>query len=251
MTKQMDSFYSYIYSKNPKKKDVVEVSLDSNMVGYLYALSKSGGLSAMEYIELNKNRDNSLTAEQYDIIFNIIENNFNGFKFYTTPQVEHEVRRCAEIQGNYGIVRFLENLCKIKIAKSATDKFKHAEIISDLMDEYLKEDILLSNDVREPQSAIISEMKNGVKNFADAKVVSENTVLNGKPLVTRNEKHLIAMRQFKRRNKLRSDAIREKNKKYLIANRNNIKDGQVRVNLANEKSTTFRINEIPDLIEGR
>lgn len=225
-------------------RPITELTLDSNMVGYLYLLTKTNP-SPVEYVKLKS----ALTQEQKIILDLLVDNNFEGIRFKTTPQVIEEVTKCAKLKGDDGIVRFLESICKIRIPRGKAEKIKYAEIIADLMEEYLREDIPLPNNVRAFQSAISTEIKKGEENFADAKIVAENTVLNGNPIITRNEKHLISMEGFHRRNNLRSEAIIDKNIKVLKNPKHAIPHKGIVKNLKNLKCTTFRINEIYDLLE--
>ena len=221
-----------------------ELTLDSNMVGYLYALS-SKNLSFEEYSKLKK----TFNGEQFRIIMDIIDKDFKNIKFYTTPQVIEEVIACANAQHDYGIVHFLESLCKIKIPRTRASKTRYAEVIADLITAYTTPDIALSNNSPQLQSAIAGEIKKGEVNYADAKIVAENNTLNGKPLITRNEKHLIEMNMVKIRNNLRSEAILKVNRKFLKSHKVLIPNKHVRANLNSKKATTFRISEIPHLIE--
>lgn len=233
-------YISYTEKKQPKK----EITLDSNAVAYLYLLHK-GHLTPQEYTRLK----NALTGEQFQILSKIA-NNLEKFTFNTTPQVIHEIVACAKLKGDYGIVNFLEGICKVHIPRTRAEKEKYAETIVDLMEEYLRRDIPLSNDVREYQSAIASEVKHGEENFADAKSVAENNTLNGKsPYATRNEKHLVSMEGFRRKNNFRSQAIRDKNIKFLKSNTKVRPHKRVIANLKSELSTTCRINELPELLD--
>lgn len=243
MDKFRKDYHSYHTGKSERLPDN-SMTLDSNMVGYLYALS-SKNLSLEEYTKLKKN----FNGEQFRIIMDIINKDFQGIKFYTTPQVIEEVVACANRKNDYGIVRFLENLCKIKIPQTRREKTRYAELIVDLMEDYLVKDIPLSTNIPELQSAIASEIKKGEENFADAKIVAENNILNGKPIVTRNEKHLVSMNAVKIRNNLRSEAILKVNRRFLKSHKVLIPNKAVRSNLNNKKSTTFRISEIPHLID--
>jgi hypothetical protein len=179
----------------------------------------------------------------------IIDNDFEGIKFYTTPQVIEEIIACANRKHDYGIVHFLEKICKIKIPRTRAEKIRYAELIVDLMNDYTTRNIPLSTNEHELQSAVAGEIKNGEENFADAKIISENNILNGRPLVTRNEKHLIEMNVVKIRNNLRSEAILKVNRKFLKSHKVLIPNKTVRANLNSKKATTFRISEIPHLIE--
>lgn len=220
------------------------ITLDSNMVGYLYVLS-SPGVTAMEYARIKR----VLTAEQFRIVEKIIENNFEGITFHTTPQVITEIFAYAKHKNDYGVIDFLARICNIHIPRSNRGKVKYAELIVDLMEEYTTRDIVLGNNVREMQSAVATEPKRGEENFADAKIVAENNILNGGPLVTRNEKHLVSMEAVTLTNSLRSMAILQKNKRFLKSHKLLIPNKTVRRNLNNKKSTTYRIKDIPYLIE--
>lgn len=223
---------------------LTEITLDSNMVGYLHLLEK-GELSANDYFKMQQ----ILTNEQYSILKQIIHSGYEGIKFYTTPQVIREVSACAKVKGDNSIVEFLERICKIKIPMTRADKERYADFIIQLMEEYIKEDVPVYKDGKEVmESAIASERKNGVLNFADAKIVAENTVLHGSPVVTRNEKHLISMPGCGYRNNERSCAILDKNKKILKSSKVVIPHKRIKVHLKSDRSTTFRINEIPDLL---
>lgn len=220
------------------------ITLDSNMVGYLYVLS-SEDLTMAEYTKIKR----VFNAEQFRIVEKIISNNFQDFTFHTTPQVISEVYAYAEQKHDYEIMNFLAKLCKIHIPRTWSGKVKYAELIADLMEDYTVQDISLGTDARELQSAIAGEKKKGVINFADAKIVAENNILNGGPLVTRNEKHLIEMEDVKLRNNLRSEAVLTKNKTFLKSHKAVIPNKTVRMHLKSKKSTTFRIVDIPHILE--
>lgn len=224
-------------------KQNVDITLDSNMVAYLYLMNKPNP-SFAEVVKVKK----ALTNEQLHILEWFSSNNFSNVNFKTTPQVVHEVTNCAKLKGDDGILKFLERICKIKIPRSREDKIKYAELIADLMEELLREDIPLNNGVRAYQSAIATEIKNGKINYADAKIVAENNILNGNPIVTRNEKHLISMEGFKHTNNFRSFAIEDKNIAFLKRKSPVIPHRRIKINLKNPLSTTFRINEIPHLL---
>lgn len=220
------------------------ITLDSNMVGYLYVLS-SDQLDIRTYESIKK----KLTKEQFRIITTIINNNFEGVNFKTTPQVIHEVIEYAKTKNDYNVINFLAKICKTRIPKDRASKEKYAELIVDLMDNYLAQDIFLSNTTREPQSAIRGETKNGLPNYADAKIASENCILNGDPLVTHNEKHLVSMSVIKIRNNLRSMAILDKNRKFLKSHKVLIPNKTIRQHLNSNRSTTFRISDIPHILD--
>lgn len=224
------------------RKNDVEITLDSNMVGYLYLLSKDS-LSMRDMLKLEK----LFTNEQLGILNYIVAINFKGIKFKTTPQVIREVEACAKIKGDDGIVKFLERICKIKIPRTRADKEKYAEFIINLMEEYLIKDIPNSKNLGQMLSAIASEEKKGEENFADARIIAENTALNGCPVITKNEKHLISM-PMGRYNNLRSFAILDKNRKVLKNPKVVIPHKRVKTNLKSDYSTTFRINELPYLM---
>ena len=235
----LNNYYAYV--KQPEKDKCI--TLDANMVGYLYVLS-SPTLTTEEYVRIRK----VLTNEQFMIISQVIANDFKGVKFCTTSQVINEIIDYARVKKDDNVVNFLARICKIHIPKNRDDKVKCAELIADLMQDYLRRDIPLSNGVRMFESAIASEIKNGEEDFSDARIIAENTLLNGCPVITRNEKHLVSMSNFKRRNALRSQAIREKNKAFFQKHKYEISSKKVRQNLHNEESTTYRIGDIPDLL---
>ena len=146
------------------------------------------------------------------------------------------------------ILKFLQEICHINIPRTKQQKEKYAETIVELMEEYLRQDIPLSNSVRAYQSAIATEIKKGEENFADALSVSQNNVLNGKsPYITRNEKHLVSMEGFGRNNYLRKLAIIDKNKGFVKNNTRLVK--RVKANLKSVLSSTGRINDLPDLVD--
>jgi len=178
----------------------------------------------------------------------IIGNNFKDINFHITPQVAYEVMQCAKLKRDPNMMRFLSNILQVNIPKSRHDKVRYAELIADLIQDYIKKDIVLSNNVRENQSAVAEEIKDGVVSVADAKIVAENAFLNGHPIVTRNEKHLVSMNVFRRRNNFRSIAILDKNEEFYNRYRRKITSAVARKNLRNSKSTTFRINDIPYLL---
>lgn len=223
----------------PKK----EITLDSNMVGYLYVLSRKD-MTMQEFERIRK----EVTSEQFGILMKIVHSDFTCAKFCTTSQVVNEVIKYSRAKKDPEIVNFLARICKVHIPRARSEKVKCAELIVDLMDEYLMKDIPLSNDSREVESAIASEIKDGEIDYSDARIVAENTLLNGTPVITRNEKHLISMKLVKRRNRLRSEAILEKNKQFMKAKRGQISSSKVRHNLNNDESTTFRINDVPHLL---
>lgn len=236
-----NNYVAYVKNNNIQKPNI---TLDSNMVAYLYLFS-TNQMTMQEYIRLK----NALTEEQFYILSKLPAD-LDDIKFNTTPQVMQEIIACAKLKNDYGILHFLEKICKVKIPTTRQEKTKYAELIVDLMDEYLSKDIPLGNCVREYQSAIASEVKNDEENFADAKIVSENNVLNGKsPLVTRNEKHLISMAGFGRKNNLRSLAILEKNRKFLKSKQAVIPHKNIKASLKSDFSTTFRINQLPKLLD--
>ena len=235
-----NNYVAYYKKSKPEKC----ITLDANMVGYLYVLS-SPKATPEDYLRIKK----VLTNEQMCILNQIISNGFQGIKFCTTSQVVNEIIDYARAKKDPGAVNFLARICDIHIPRTRADKVKCAELIVDLMDSYLEKDIPLSNDVRELESAIASEVKNGEEDFSDARIVAENSVLNGCPVITRNEKHLVSMKLFRRRNNLRSQAIRDKNKTFVQKNRGNISSQKVRRNLNNEESTTYRISDLYNLIK--
>ena len=233
---ELNNFYAYV--KHPNKDKCI--TLDANMVGYLYVLS-SPTLTTEEYVRIRK----VLTNEQFIILSHVIENDFKGVKFCTTSQVINEIIDYARVKKDNDVVNFLARICKIHIPKTREDKVKCAELIAELMEDYLRRDIPLSNGARMWESAIASEVKNGEEDFSDARIIAENTLLNGCPVITRNEKHLVSMSNFKRRNDLRSQAIREKNKIFFQKHRYDLSSKNIRQNLHNEESTTYRIGDLP------
>lgn len=220
----------------------IKITLDTNMIGYLYLLSSQENVSIDEFLHAKKD----LTREQLHILKMIVECDFEGFQFYTTPQIIREVVACAKLKKDDGIVKFLEKICKIRIPQGREAKENYARVIVSLMQEYLRKDIPLNDETRALQSAVATEIKQGEENFADAKIVAENTILNGCPLVTRNEKHLVSM-PVKRRNNFRSLAILDKNKRFFQSNATTLPNHRITRNLKNEHSTTFRINDIFEL----
>ena len=222
------------------------LTLDSNMVAYLYRLT-SPGITAYEYEKIKKN----FTTEQINILDKIVrDNSLAAIKFYTTPQVIEEVKACAEKRHDKGILQFLENICKIKIPRNSSDKAKYAELIAELMEDYLEKNIELNNGCHELQSAISDEKKDGgIKDFADAKIVAENNILNGKPIITRNEKHLIFMKAVKQRNRLRSEAILRVNGAFLKKKEYLLPHKKIKSNLKAPLATTYRVNDIPHILD--
>lgn len=238
----VEKFHYTYYTQMKRAKK--EITLDSNTVAYLYLLHKKD-LTAQEFLKLK----NALTEEQYHIL-STIACHLDDFSFKTTPQVIHEVTDCAKLKGDFGIVDFLEKICKVNIPRTRAQKEKYAETIADLMEEYLRRDIPLSNGVREYQSAIASEIKKGEENFSDAKSVSENNILNGKsPYATRNEKHLVSMAGLRHKNNIRSLAILDKNQVFLKSKKKLIPHKRIIANLKSPLSTTCRINELPELLD--
>lgn len=155
---------------------------------------------------------------------------------FVTPEVMKEIEKCESKLP--GIVDFTRKYFHINVTTSQ----RMIDSIVELAEEYLKEDIYLSDGTRVAQSALIKEMKNGELDAADAHIVSGNNVVNGYPFFSLNEKHLITMQNSCRPNKpLRSFAVLKKNKYYL----NKIGLHKVtRANLKKNTATTFRVDDI-------
>ena len=115
-------------------------------------------------------------------------------------------------------------------------------LFTDNIDEYLKEDIYLNDSTRGPQSAVQIEYKDGLPSRADAHIVAENNVLNGQPLFTLNEKHLICMENSdKPSSPKRSVAILNKNKALVYGyNLHKV----AKKNLKKLTATTFKVRHI-------
>lgn len=241
-------------------------TIDTNMVGNIYTLiSTTPGSKEFNDI-LNK-----FNVPQRQTLEYILYNGYlHGVQFYTTPQIMSEVKKGAEVTKNKRLLEFLNNYCKIIIPKEVAERRKYAEHIAALMTEYSEENIFIKKLGSNAQSAVSSEIKNGKNNYADAKIVSENNLLNGKPLVTLNEKHLVAIpipkdpkeEQMsksaptrKRRksedllnNHIRSEAILKINKRYLQKHRNDLPK-KPRAHLKSLKSTTFKVTDLAKLLE--
>ena len=222
------------------------ITLDSNMVGYLYVLSKNN-VSVQEHARIKR----ALNHHQYNIAMSIVANGFEGFTFHTTPQVITEVLAYAQAKQDYGVINFLAKLCKIHIPKTRTGKVQYAELIADLMQSYIEPSIQLGDSIGLTESAIDGEQKNGEMDYSDAKIVAENALLNGGPVATNNAKHLVEMRNIKMRNSLRREAIRVVHKGFVKSRKRVIKSARVRSYLHNPRTTTYRVSEIPDLLNGR
>jgi len=221
------------------------ITLDSNMVGYLYVLSKDD-VSVQEHARIKR----ALSHHQYNIVMNVINKGLDCFTYHTTPQVIIEVLAYAKAKNDYRVVDFLAKLCKIHIPKTKTGKVQYAELIAELMQAYIEPNVVLSETgLKEP--AIDGEKKNGEMNYADAKIIAENAFLNGGPVVTNNAKHLVEKNNIPVRNSLRREAVRIVNKGFLKSRKRVIKSARVRSYLHNPRTTTYRVSEIPDLLNGR
>ena len=221
------------------------ITFDSNMVGYLYVLSK-GNVTIQEHARIKR----ALSPHQYDVAMKIVKNNFEGFTFHTTPQIIAEIIAYAKFKNDYNVIDFLAKLCKIHIPKSREGKVQYAELIADLMQAYIEPTVVLSETgLKEP--AIDGEMKNNEINYADAKIIAENAVLNGGPVATNNAKHLVEKNSIPVRNSIRREAIRIVNKGFVKNHKRVIKSARVRSYLHNPRTTTYRVSEIPDLLNGR
>ena len=207
-------------------------TLDTNVVQTLYImLNRPNRVAA---IEKNKTTTEIICLRQ------TAKKLMQGKKeFYITPQVMKEIEMT---ENKYpGIINFARNNFLMNITTSP----QLIQTIIDLEDEYLKEDIYLNDSTRAPQSAIYLEednKKDGLPNRADAHIVAENNVINGYPLFSLNEKHLICMKNSQKPNSpQRSAAILNKNKGYL-------KSHQVhkvaKKNLKKLTSTTFKVKNI-------
>lgn len=155
---------------------------------------------------------------------------------YVTPQVMKEIEMCES--KLLGIVDFTRKNFYMRTTTSP----RLVQTIIDLEDEYLREDIYLNDSTRAPQSAIKIEYKEGLPSRADAHIVAENNVLNGHPLYTLNEKHLVCIENSdKPSSPKRSAAIINKNKlfvsKYVLHK-------VAKKNLKKLTSTTFKVRHI-------
>lgn len=129
---------------------------------------------------------------------------------YVTPQIMREIEMCESKLP--GIVDFTRNNFLMRVTTSP----RLIKTIIDLEDELLKKDYLLNDSTREPQSAVQVEYKDGLPSRADAHIVAENNVLNGQPLFTLNEKHLITIANYRKPSSpQRSVAILNKNKIFV------------------------------------
>ena len=221
------------------------ITLDSNMVGYLYVLSRND-VSLEEHARIRR----ALGNHQYNIVMKIVASDFQNFVFHTTPQVITEVVAYANVKKDYRVIDFLARLCRIHIPKSRTGKVQYAELIADLMKSYVDPNLILG-DLGIQESAIDGELKNGEIDYSDAKIVAENGLLNGGPVVTNNIKHLVEKKTIPVRNSVRREAIRIVHKGFVKNRKRVLKSARVRSYLHNPRTTTYRVSEIPDLETGR
>lgn len=246
------------------KNSNIAITLDSNMVAYLYVLSSSTS-SEKALARVSEKLKNS----ELKILIEIIKNDFKGINFYTTPQVILEITRYAQLNNDPNIISFLTRICKIHLPSSSTTQYRYAELIYDLMTAYSTKNIPLNTATRELHSAIFTGKQDEPRDFADALITAQNNILNGTPLITDNEKHLISINLTKildnkrkyikngtgklvntvsTTNRLRSLAILRINKEFLKANKYRIKNKNIRANLQNPRSTTYRILDLPELL---
>lgn len=208
------------------------ITVDTNVIQCLYLLNSG-------------NADNIIkdySGEQINVLNKLLKN-LDKYCIHITPKVEAEIKEYAKF--NPGIVVFVEGVLKIKKAKPYSKNPLLKQHILNLQQEYLKEDILLKDTTRKPQSALISEKKKGQVDNSDSLIVAENSVLYGYPLFTLNDKHLISMNEASDKHKsYRSMAILKKNEVYLkkVPHAHKI----VRKNLKAQHSTTFRISRVFD-----
>lgn len=205
-------------------------TLDTNVVQTLYImLNRPDRVAA---IEKNKTTTEIICLRQ------TAKKLMQGKKeFYITPQVMKEIEMT---ENKYpGITNFARNNFLMNITTSP----QLIQTIIDLEDEYLKEDIYLNDSTRAPQSAIyLEDKKDGLPNRADAHIVAENNVVNGYPLFTLNEKHLITIEYSDKPNKpQRSAAILNKNQGYLKSHQLH---KVAKKNLKKSTSTTFKVKNI-------
>lgn len=155
---------------------------------------------------------------------------------FITPQVMKEVELCEPKLP--GIVDFARRYFNLRLTLSG----KVANDIVELVKAYFEEDIYLPDGTREAQSALIREKKNGELDMSDAEIVSENNAMNGFPLFSLNEKHMIINHRAQDQNKqYRSMAILKKNNQVLHRARLH------KVTAANLKkltATTFKVSDI-------
>ena len=142
-----NNYVAYVKNNNIQKPNI---TLDSNMVAYLYLFS-TNQMTMQEYIRLK----NALTEEQFYILSKLPAD-LDDIKFNTTPQVMQEIIACAKLKNDYGILHFLEKICKVKIPTTRQEKTKYAELIVDLMDEYLSKDIPLGKNRGHKQAVLRS-----------------------------------------------------------------------------------------------
>ena len=155
---------------------------------------------------------------------------------FLTPQIMKEIELCENKLP--GIVNFTRQ----NFLMRTTNSPMLVQTIIDLEDEYLRQDIYLNDSTRSLQSAIQIEYKDGLPSRADAHIVAENNVLNGQPLFTLNEKHLICMATSnKPSSPKRSAAILNKNKALV---RDYRLHKVAKKNLKKLTSTTFKVRHI-------
>ena len=205
-------------------------SCDTNVVQTLFILLNRPDkiphiertYNPVDFIELYRLSKKMAKAKQTDL--------------YITPMIMKEVEAC---EGKLpGIVDFAKNNFSMRVTTSP----RLIQTILDLEEELLREDITLSDSTRGAMSAIEQEIKDGMPSRADAHIASENNVLNGHPLFSLNEAHLICFKHSQKPNSpLRSSAILKKNKLML--------DGYplhkvAKKNLKKNTATTFKVKNI-------
>ena len=78
-----------------------------------------------------------MTEQQQEIAKKIVDSNFKGVNFAITPQVFLEIEKRQKFKKDRGIFKFLQNICKVKMSSTDIGKYKHAELIYELMKDYL------------------------------------------------------------------------------------------------------------------
>lgn len=203
-------------------------TLDTNAVQALYILKYVP--EKIPYLEKHYNTANIIELK-------ILSKNLHpNCSLFVTPQVMKEIELCDKKLP--GILNFARAYFNQRITNSS----KMASDIEELVKAYFEEDIYLPDGTREAQSALIREKKNGDLDMADAVIVSENNAVNGFPLFSLNEKHLIVNHKAQDQNKqYRSMAIIKKNGQVLRRARLH------KVTTANLKkltATTFKVSDI-------
>ena len=154
-------------------------TFDTNLVQSLYIIKYFPQKAA----QLQKD----LTTAEFIELSIRAKNLHTNTTMYITPQVMEEIKLCENKLP--GIVDFARKYFHLKIVKSR----KVAEDIAELMASYLIKEFPVSHTSTEKQSALTTEQKNGVENFADVQIVAENNVTYGNPFFTLNAKHMVSM----------------------------------------------------------